>query len=135
MYPHWGDPLWFDRKGKPIDAATYDRLKHDDAYKVVAQDWVEDWWISTVWLGDNYDFDSGSGPLIFETMIFLPGEGGDLLLGGRYPTEEVARAGHSQALDALQDERVRNILAAHLAAINDDFRDQPADGDCATKDP
>lgn len=106
--------MYYDRKGRPIDLMTWARLHEDLDYLVVAQHWVRGWMVSTVWLGIDHGFSSMfSGgphvPVIFETMIFAPG---DVTIGGdddldqyqeRYATEEAAQAGHDRALAAMTE--------------------------------
>ena len=105
------DP-YYDRKGRPISMMDWARLHADLDYLIVAQHWVRGWMVSTVWLGIDHGFStmfSGSlhVPVIFETMIFAPG---DVTIGGdddldqyqeRYATEEAAQAGHDRALAAM----------------------------------
>ena len=68
----------------------------------LAQDFVGDVRVSTVWLGLDHRFGGGGRPLIFETMVFggpLDGE------QDRYSTEEQAMAGHAAML-----KRVTGVL-------------------------
>ena len=79
----------------------------DHEYKVVAQHWVRGWMVSTVWLGLDHGFGMSGPPVIFETMVFPPGDeaGGDGVIAERYceryPTEAAAQAGHDRALAAI----------------------------------
>lgn len=70
------DELWdkrdnrhFDRRGNPISMRERCSLMEISGYAIVKQEYVDDYWISTVWLGLDHSFASGP-PLIFETMVF-----------------------------------------------------------------
>ena len=100
-------PMYYDRKGQPIDMMTWARSFENHEARVVGQHWVRGWMVSTVWLGLDHSFAFGRehAPLIFETMIFPPGDDapeGDSIWSEqhceRYPTEEAAQAGHDRAL-------------------------------------
>jgi hypothetical protein len=100
-------PLYFDRQGQPITLAGWARLRehgHPDYgpgpmhYKVVARTTVGAYLVSTVWLGIDMSFTPwihGGPVVIFETMVFLAGEGPahDFDLD-RYCTEQQALDGH-----------------------------------------
>jgi hypothetical protein len=103
----WSDrPLFWDRQGRPIDVMNFAR-KHDDLdYHFVAEHYVRGWQVTTIWLGldGNLNPFAKVPPLIFETMIFPPGDvtisgGGELDdYQDRYATEAAAQAGHDRAL-------------------------------------
>ena len=119
-FPDLG-PRHFDRQGKPMTLADWAEAMEDAEYRVVANDVVESWEISTVWLGLNHGFGPGP-PLIFETMVFdnspeglaesraaveavFPGRGKAVPLGpdafqNRYATEAEALKGHEEAVVA-----------------------------------
>jgi hypothetical protein len=129
--------LHYDRKGRPIDMATWARLVEDRDYSVVAQHWVRGWMVSTVWLGLNHNYTMQGPPVIFETMIFAPK---DVTVGRqdedweagedaftttardlnqyqeRYPTEDAAQAGHDRALAAMVhqigDDAAMDVISA-----------------------
>lgn len=98
-------PMFYDPDGNPIDMWGFERLWGDPAVRFVAQEHVGPYFVSTVWLGVNYNFTWGP-PLIFETMVF--GESGEdpLSVSGtfdqlpldqdtyRYATREAAERGH-----------------------------------------
>lgn len=85
--------MYFDRKGKPIDTATWTKLFHDRKYQIIKQTRVEDWVVSTVWLGINHAF-GGGPPIIFETLILDDSQGE--VDGTRYSTEDQALKGHKR---------------------------------------
>lgn len=135
----WGDrSLYYDRHGQPMDLMGWASKHEDMDYKVVAQHWIRGWMVSTVWLGIDHNFTMSGPPLIFETMVFPPGdESGD---GGlyseeeyceRYPTEAAAQAGHDRALswvvDKLGDpDAAMEIMSAAQFADAADVPDDPA---------
>lgn len=96
--------MYYDRQGKPMELMDWARKFEDLDYKAVAQHWVRGWMVSTVWLGLNHRFMRDGPPIIFETMIFPPGdEAGEHGVMSeeymeRYATEDAAQAGHDRAL-------------------------------------
>jgi hypothetical protein len=106
MFDH---PLYYDRKGQPMDMMAWARQHEDDDCRTVAQHWVRGWMVSTVWLGIDHNFTRQGPPVIFETMVFPPGDeaGGHGVWSGdyceRYSTEEAAQAGHDRALAWIVD--------------------------------
>jgi hypothetical protein len=56
--------LYFDRDGFPISGEQWGSLHNDFKYKIVMQDEVGGWLISTVWLGLDHGFDKTSAPTI-----------------------------------------------------------------------
>lgn len=114
------DHLWYDRDGQPIDAAEWAAKHGDLEYLRVAVHHVRGWVISTVWLGIDHGWHSPV-PVIFETMIFAPGDvriGADEDLDDyqeRYATAAAAAAGHDRALAAVL-ERLGQDAAADVRA-------------------
>ena len=101
-----GQAFWYDRQGNPISSGRANTLLGNTDYKRIGGDTVivegRTLAVSTVWLGANHNFTSRSGPpLIFETMVF-----GDHPLAEdacwRYATEDEARAGHENVVNALR---------------------------------
>lgn len=89
---------FYNRQGERITLEEWGRTRNYDSdidERRVAMDTLDDGrWISTVWLGMDHRFGEGP-PLIFETMVFPPGDMGDLYCE-RYSTEAEAIAGHDQ---------------------------------------
>ena len=114
--------LYYDRKGQPLDLREWARLHEDRDYMIVAQHWIRGWMVSTVWLGLNHNFIGAGAPVIFETMVFPPGdEAGEHGIMSeeyceRYSTEEAAQAGHDRALswvrEKLGDDSANDIMSA-----------------------
>jgi hypothetical protein len=137
-----GDPgLYYDRQGKPLDMMGW-ALKHADFdYTVVAQHWVRGWMVSTVWLGIDHNLNpfSKGPPVIFETMIFPPGdEAGDGSVWSgeyqeRYAAEEAAQAGHDRALAAIAEklgpDAMADITGPLVAGSSDEKRDGTIEGE------
>jgi hypothetical protein len=95
--------IYYDRKGRPIsDTLAWARLFEDKSYKVLKQEMVGPYWVSTVWLGLDHRFGIGP-PLIFETMVFWRGENPqpDSFEEDqeRYSTEEEALTGHARIVE------------------------------------
>lgn len=120
--PSLDDPLddlyggWYDRQGRRISVNEASRLGKNRAYKVVKQEQVGMYWISTVWLGLNHGWTETGPPVIFETMVFPQSgdenidalvkateddEWGSMLErdSDRYCTEAEALAGHQRMVE------------------------------------
>lgn len=103
---------YYDRSGNPISFRdwarldAWDREKNEHRYKVVKQEYVEHYWISTVWLGLDHSYIDGP-PLIFETMVFNHDTNESDLDCERYSTEQQAIEGHARIV-----EKVRLIVEA-----------------------
>ena len=102
-------PMYFDMEGKPITLRQWadGQMPTPEGKnpKVVKQEHVGDYFISTVLLGLDHSFGSGP-PLIFETMIFNQSDdakelGNDWLdtYCERYSTKEQALEGHQVAVE------------------------------------
>lgn len=108
--------IWYDKEGKPFPSYVLgskkwleqtnkiEKLLTDRKYKVVKQETVGKYWVSTVWLGIDHSFnwfkdEPNPKPLIFETMVFKVINGKKDYSGEeqvRYVTEEQAKAGHKK---------------------------------------
>lgn len=79
---------WFDKAGKE---------------RIVAQEYVGEDWVSTVFLGLDHNFDPGPhAPILYETMIFTDGPHADEQW--RYKTLDEAKAGHGKVVADLRRE-------------------------------
>ena len=94
---------WYDRQGNPVSLIEWANLFHDPDYKIVKQDQVGDYWISTVWLGLDHGLRlPGRRKEIFETLVFHrpPGKDlGDDVDCERYSTEDEALEGHEDMVE------------------------------------
>lgn len=102
-------PKYFDKEGKPIDLMTWGRLFEDENYKVIKQQQIGDYLISTVWMGVDYNFnrffDKDSPLHIFETMVFSKKDKDADLDQERYSTLEEAKAGHEELVKKYKNKR------------------------------
>lgn len=96
---------YLDKCGRQISESKWNQLITDKFYRVVAQQYVGDHFVSTIWLGVP------SGPFgiyIFETVIFAPNEKNwrtDRAIETiRYETLEEAVNGHSEAIKRSYEE-------------------------------
>ena len=101
------DNIWFDRQGNNISVEEWGVIHSTD--KIVAQEQIGDYFISTVWIGIDMNWSDEGPPLIFETMVFKQspdskrlGEEEECL---RWSTEEEARAGHGLMVIAYQSKK------------------------------
>lgn len=100
--------LFFDRQGKEINIEEWSRKCDDESYKVLKQEYIDRYFISTVWIGLNMKIFRQKPIQIFETMIFLSEdeENKDAdpldLYQERYSTEEEALLGHEAALSLVR---------------------------------
>ena len=111
--------LYYDRQGRPMSTEEWNRRFTDRDYQVVAQHWIRGWKVSTIWLGLDHNFTRNGPPVIFETMVFPPGDDDDVRgerYMDRYSTEEAAHAGHDRAIawvrDKIGDDAAMDILSA-----------------------
>ena len=95
---------YFNRAGETLTLEGWCALG-DAGYRIVKQEDVGDYLVSTVWLGLNHNYADGP-PLIFETMVFGredAGKSGDECFCERYSTEAQAVAGHSRVVEGVRD--------------------------------
>lgn len=93
--------LYYDRDGKPVETMEWARKFEKEDRRVAVTGL---WWggrVSTVFLGLDHSFWEGP-PLIFETMVFGPGNWSDFDQD-RYSTEEQAKAGHKKMVRRWQN--------------------------------
>jgi hypothetical protein len=65
-------PSKYDKQGKPISLRQWaETFEYEPEYRRVAETNLPSGrWVSTVWLGINYNLSEEGPPLIFETMVF-----------------------------------------------------------------
>ena len=102
-------PRYFDREGNPMELLDWARLCEDYDYKIVKQEEVGKYFVSTVWVGLNMSFWREAAIKIFETMIFLRDDDEksiDEIKGyqDRYSTEAEALEGHAKAVQIAKGE-------------------------------
>ncbi len=96
--------LYYDRQGKEIPVMEWSEKFEDEKYKILIQEDIGFYFISTVWIGMNMNA-FRQGPIaIFETMIFLKDEYKQKIedeleyYQERYATEKEAFEGHERAV-------------------------------------
>lgn len=97
----------YDREGNVISPERFMELYADFEYRVVKQQDVGPWWVSTVWIGRALPpthAEQWGQALIFETMAFgregTPVQDMETVL--RYATEAEAEAGHERLVEILR---------------------------------
>lgn len=83
-----------DHTYTPCDLMTWSN-QLENGNRQVDYDELDDFQVSTVWIGLDHNFGEGE-PLLFETMIFDPVGNGDYL--ERYTTWAQAEEGHKRAI-------------------------------------
>jgi len=125
-------PMWYGRKGEPLELEEYARRFEDMDYRRVGYDEIPATrlcpatYLSTVWLGIDHSFGLSGPPIIFETMRFslerteespmMPGRKYHQTFEFPYPedpterteqvrycTEEQASLGHKLILRLIQE--------------------------------
>jgi hypothetical protein len=97
--------LTYARDGRPIGVAEWGRLSSQDDYRVVAQEQIGPYFVSTVWLGLDHGLGRTERPILFETMVFVPEHANDFSLATdthRYCTESEAIAGHADVVATIR---------------------------------
>lgn len=127
--------MYYDRKGQPMEMLAWAAKFEDRDYRTVAQHWVRGWMVSTIWLGIDHGFSEITRPVIFETMIFPPGdEAGEYGIYGcedyqeRYSTEEAAQAGHDRAIAWLGEKLGTDVMADLVGPLVPGSSDETWDG-------
>jgi hypothetical protein len=85
----------------------------DTSRRRVAQDTIDNNWVSTVFLGLDHNFRPNGDPVLFETMVFTDGESGSM---DRYRTWAEAAAGHERIASMLRRE-LRDAGKCSIAAL------------------
>lgn len=101
---------FYNRDGRPIDVDEWSVLRRNHDYTRVAQEFVGDYFVSTVWLGYDATLSYDGTHIIFETMIFDRGKNNadpyDDIYCKRYTNDKDAVIGHDAAVQyakGLQD--------------------------------
>lgn len=76
------------------------RWFEDPAARILKQEDVGAFWVSTVFLGIDHNFFGRGQPILWETMIFADDEGFSM---DRYESRDDALAGHTRAVMRAQD--------------------------------
>lgn len=93
---------YYDKDGTPITLLEWgDRLDRPGYRNVALTQISPTVEVSTVWLGNNYNFFNEGPPLIFETLVFRDGHGDEM---DRYSTLAEAVAGHAAMVETIKRE-------------------------------
>lgn len=90
------------------DLLTWARWLENSENRIVDKTQLsDDTSVSTVFLGIDHSFGWGDGgkPILFETMVFRNGEGGDC---ERYSTWSQAVKGHKEMVEKVREEMTRS---------------------------
>ena len=90
--------MYYNRLGEKITDEEFGELSRDIDYKTIGRDKVENFLISTIWLGIDHSFNFSEEKvplLLFETMVFLDNDPSGCYQE-RYTTEAEAIMGHNK---------------------------------------
>lgn len=73
---------------------------YEDGNRIVKQEQIGDYWVSTVFLGLDHNWSFQGPPIVFETMIFIDGSAD---AAERYSTWDEAAAGHEKICERLRE--------------------------------
>lgn len=96
--------MWYildeNKKPKKVDSEEYSNWCYSyHNLKKVKQEYIDDFYISTVFLGLDYSMDRSGIPVLFETMIFKKEED---VYQERYTSYDDAVEGHQKAVDLVK---------------------------------
>lgn len=106
-----GNPVEFDLES-PEGMEMMVKLWNKE-YRRVAQDYVGDIHVSTVFLPIDHGWGEGP-PILFETMVFGYGDDEEAIWEGRewqwsYATKEEALVGHAKVLEAVRNRTLEEL--------------------------
>lgn len=91
---------YYNKQGEKITIEEWCSLLKDRSYKIIKQEELDNGrFVSTVWLGFDYQLEEGGKPLIFETMVFPSKEDWDGEYCERYSTLGEAIEGHERIVN------------------------------------
>lgn len=90
----WDRTVYRDKFGRVIQADELECLLRNPEYRIVKQDWIGLYLVSTVWLGVPYDM----GISYFETIVFGKYPADKILDLQRYENLWQAEKGHEEVL-------------------------------------
>lgn len=102
--------MFYDIDGNEITEITVFegllRRKRTEGYGRIGSDTIDGARVSTVWIGNNYNFTMQGPPIIFETMVFgaVAGHEDWDEYTQRYSTKEQAAAGHAEIVELVRRE-------------------------------
>lgn len=89
-----------DHEPVPVDDFMLWGMWYQDADRIVKQEQIGDYWVSTVFLGLDHNWNMGGPPVLFETMVFIEGSAD---AHERYCTWDEAMAGHEAICERLRE--------------------------------
>lgn len=99
---------FYDRNGKQMTMLEWSKVYEDTEYRILGSHYIDNLWVSTVWLGLDHRFLDEGPPLIFESMVFAVPDGDDrweAIEMRRYATEKEAMVGHAELVAHYKTER------------------------------
>jgi hypothetical protein len=110
-------PIYFDREGQEISFDEFCIKCNDLEYKIISQDQIGKYFVSTVWIGLDMGIFRHAAPEIFETMIFVDESEEDFdnelnYYQDRHSTEIQAKNGHARAIDLVMKKIDKDISTA-----------------------
>ena len=107
------DKYWILKDKKVIevnDVLEWGRFFKKTKERIVKQETLPSgYWVSTVFLGIDHNFELSGSPLLFETMVFSEKEGKkDEVDMERYATYEEAEKGHEKMVNKYKNETSRH---------------------------
>ena len=111
---------YLDRKGEQISILKMLELKQDPDYPIVADDWVGEYQVITLWVGTDNRTDKRRKLALFDTMVF---SGSELVKTEIASDEEEAKKNHEGLLQALQDEAKDFAKIASRKKIKDALKE------------
>lgn len=84
----------------PVDDLLLFAMWYEDGNRIVKQEQIGEYWVSTVFLGLDHNWGWEGPPVLFETMIFID-EKADV--AERYCTWDEAAAGHDAICERLRE--------------------------------
>jgi len=86
-----------------VSESFVNEFDRQSSRRIVQQDQVDHYFVSTIFLGINHNFNSTGIPILFETMIFNETNGRERVYCAHYATWDKAKAGHEKIVDDLNN--------------------------------
>jgi hypothetical protein len=95
-----------DGKVVPVDLLTWAKWVEKSYNRIVKQETVGRYWVSTVFLGLDHNFDPTGAPILWETMAFVK-RGSKMDMGGEYMDRCSGKIEQAEAMHQKMVERCR----------------------------
>lgn len=106
---------------------TWASFFHNPATKIVKQEIVDGYLVSTVYIGLDHRFSDDGPPLIYETMIFTPDGSPVGAYCERYHSRLAAKAGHERAVTRVKHLGADLMKEEPLSGLSDVAPEDEAD--------